>query len=241
MNHMKKFMLSLLAFAFIGLVNSFAQKSLEEARIKYEVTNVKSDDPQMESMLNMMKGSVLEVTFNADKQWTKVDMMGGMVVMNTLNDVKLKKTTLLMDMMGRKIKVEGTDEEFKKMDGNVDPDDIEYEISYEKSNTKEIAGYPCYKAILSSKHDGVEMNLIAYVTDKLKAPKSVVRNVDAKQLDGLPLEYTVETMGFAMTYTATSVERKIDPSIFTVPDGYESMSFDEFINTMGAMGGGMGY
>jgi len=111
---MKKFMLSLLAFAFIGLVNSFAQKSLEEARIKYEVTNVKSDDPQMESMLNMMKGSVLEVTFNADKQWTKVDMMGGMVVMNTLNDVKLKKTTLLMDMMGRKIKVEGTDEEFKK-------------------------------------------------------------------------------------------------------------------------------
>lgn len=231
-------------FIFPSLVS--AQKTIQEAYIKYEITDVKSDDPQMEAALNMMKGSTMEIYFNSGKQRAVVDMMGGMVKMNTINNVENKETVMLMDMMGRKIKVKGTEEEFKQMnDQNTpDPEEIKKQITYNKSKTKTIAGYPCYEAVFKMPQDentGMDMTLTAYVTDKIVSPKSVIRNMETVELQGLPLEYTIGASGFSMTYTAVQVDEKVDEKSFEIPDGYEEMTIDQFMETMGAMGGGMGF
>lgn len=218
-----------------------AQQPVTEAYIRYEITDVKSDDPQMEAALNMMKGSTMEIYFTDSKQRMVMDMMGGMMKMTTINLVDKEETVMLMDMMGRKIKVKGADDEFEKMNQEAAMDSINYDVKYDKSKQKTIAGYPCYSATITIMQQGVEMTVETYVTEKLSAPKSVIRNVKDLDMKGLPLEYTVGAQGFSMTYTATKVDTKIDGKAFDIPEGYEEMSVEQFMQTMGSMGGGMGF
>jgi hypothetical protein len=240
---MKKLMT--ISFSVLLLLPMFvsAQKVMTEGYVRYEVTEVKSDDPQMESALNMMKGSTLEIYFTEKKQKSVMDMMGGMMKMNTINLVKEKQTVMLMDMMGKKIKVVGSEDEFKDMNKEAasKANDVKPEITVDKSKKKTIAGYPCYAAVIKLTQEGMDMSIDAYLTESLVAPKSVIQNVEEFDIPGLPLEYTINTMGFQMTYSATKVETKVASNEFDIPDGYEEMSIDDFMKNMGAMGGGMGF
>lgn len=232
-----------ISFSVLLLLPMFvsAQKAMTEGYIRYEVTEVKSDDPQMESALNMMKGSTLEIYFTENKQKSVMDMMGGMMKMNTINLVNEKQIVMLMDMMGKKIKVVGSEEEFNKMNDQASSDEVKPEITIDKSKKKTIAGYPCYAAVIKLTQEGMDMSVDAYITESLTAPKSVIRNMEHIDIPGLPLEYTINAMGFKMTYSATKVEQKVDSGVFDIPTGYEEMTIDEFMKNMGAMGGGMGF
>jgi hypothetical protein len=240
---MKRILFLIIVLAAIASpVYMQAQKALKEAYIKYEVTAVKSDDPQMEAALNMMKGSTLEIFFTENKQKMATDMMGGMMKMSTINLVDKAESIMLMDMMGRKMKIKGSDDEFAKMNGQENAmDSINYDVVYDKSKQKTIAGYPCYSAMITVVQEGVELKVETYITEKLMSPKSVIRNMEKVDVKGVPLEYTLAAQGFSMTYTATKVEEKVDPAAFAIPEGYEEMSIEDFMKTMGSMGGGMGF
>ena len=69
---------------FLGFgTQMIAQNAIREAYVQYEVTEVKSSDPQTDAMLQMMKGSTIDIYFNESKQRMDMDMMGGMMKMST--------------------------------------------------------------------------------------------------------------------------------------------------------------
>jgi GLPGLI family protein len=106
------------------------------------------------------------------------------------------------------------------------------DIEYIDGDVKKIAGYKCKKARVKLEGDtGLEV----YYTDELPAGASR----EFKGLKGFPLEYSVVSGPMTMKLTASSVSQEtIDKKLFTVPDGYEKQTFEEFQKSMGGMMGG---
>jgi len=203
-----------------------------------ELSEVSADDPAVEQQMQMMKGMELNVHFNDSGSLTTMDMMGGMIKSTSLysNDGSGK---LLMDMMGNKMYIPITKAEAEKaaeagseMWDNVD-------ITYDKSDTKEIQGVECYKMVLKPKEaseGGMEMS--AYITDAIKASANIMQ-IDTKKFDGFPMELSIGAAGGTMTFTTTKLDKSVDDSLFNLDTkGYTEMTFDEFMEMMGSMGGG---
>ena len=207
---MKKTILFL--FSVLAVTVTFAQSVISEAYVQYEITNITSEDPQMEAMLQMMKGSTLDIFFNETQQRTDVDMMGGMMKMTTLTGLENESgNALFMDMMGRKIRVSMNEEELEAYQSK--GAEMKPVVKKGDGSSKEIAGYNCSQIVCSFEGDqGLE--LIAYVTDVIKSPKSVVQNTGEIDLGGFPLEYTVVMPEMSLTYTAQKLETELASGIF---------------------------
>ena len=124
----------------------------------YELTDITSDAPEAQ----MMKGSRMNLYFNKKKQKLEMNMMGGLMEIVTIMDFGTEESTMLTNIMGNKAMVKMSKEEVQKQkEKNTKP---EYEITYDKSDKKQIAGYNCYKAVLKDKEGGV---VKTYVTDEI--------------------------------------------------------------------------
>lgn len=237
---MKKltFLTLLLAFLTIPFVN--AQTVITEGSIKFELSDVKTDNEQMKMGLDMMKGMTMEMIFNKTYSLTKMNMMSGMMVTQTLVNLDSKDMTMLFDMMGQKIKVVGNTDKIKEDAGKAAAPKID--VTEFKSENKEIMGYSCYKVEMKVGGEN-EMQMFAYITPEIKASSKHMQGFEDVNLKGFPLEFTMEMAGMmTMTYTAIEVNKSVDDASFKLKDeGYELKTMEEFQQSMGAMGGGMGF
>ncbi len=236
---MKKLFLALTLLSFMTTA-SFAQKKIkEEVKIQYKVTDVDADNMQA----SMMKGSTMEMFVSEKKTCTVMSIMGGMVSIKSYTDKESKEITTLMDMMAKKMKINLTAEDIEEAkkkqksdveEGQEQASSIEY--TYDKKNTKEIAGYKCYQA-KGKDANGNEMTL--YITDKIDVNMGDMANqagIDYASLEGFPMEYTIKNPMFSMTYTAQEVKADFDKDVFIINDeGYEEVD-PEDLSKMGGLG-----
>lgn len=230
MKHMKLF--ALLSFLLVT-TSLVAQKTFSEGTVSFELTEIASDNPQAAGQLEMMKGSTMKIYIKDGRQMTSMNMMNGMMQQNMILNSEKDSMLMLMDMMGKKIKVNMPIE-------NPNPDNVETSIEYFEDETKNIAGYETYKAILTTKTDGKEMSMVAYITEDYKFDGNMIQNMEGSQeLRGMPLEYTIEQPEISMTFTAQELLFSVDASVFDIDTtGYEEMSPEDLQN-MGD--GGMGF
>ncbi len=205
-------------------VPMFAQKALTEGSIKLELTEVKADDPQMESMLAGMRGSTNETYFSKDKQKNVTSMLGGLVSIVIFSDEKESRT--YSDMMGQKVMVRTKNETVKK------DDKMDIDFVYTKE-TKTIQGYKCEKVLVKPKNpqsgaDTPEMELVLYVTKDIKVRNTVNQQFDMSKLEGTPLEMSISTSGMTMVYTCKSVDSKLPKDVFNEPKGFKEVTQEEF-------------
>lgn len=144
----------------------------------------------------------------------------------TIMDNKEESGVLLMDMMGRKNAIVLDKESRKEFESEKDEPEIKY-----LNETKMIAGYECKKAEMKFEaENGESGKMIIYYTDKI-APKDMNQ---VKGLKGFPLQYSTNAGQFIMTLTAESVNKgKVSDEEFTIPEGYEHITFEEFRKTFG--------
>lgn len=231
----------LLCLLTVGTFAVQAQVELSEGYIKMEITEASSDDPQTAQALEMMKGTETEVYFKGGKSLTALNMMGGMVQMkNILNESG--DLVMYMDMMGNKMEVTGTKLEMDKFKAENPNPMSDLDITYDESDTKEIAGYKCYKMMATSS-ENEDLKITAYITDQIKINAAVIQGVDLSEFKGFPLEYSMD-MGGQMKLVVSTVDLKesIDTKVFDI-DGssYKKMNWEEFMSQMGGMGGGFGF
>lgn len=230
---MQNFKWIILVFFGFSLQAVSAQETLTKGTIKYELTEANSDNPQVQSQLAMMEGSTMTIFVMEDAQLTKMNMMNGMMQQRILMDKDESGVEMYIDMMGQKIKtVMPVTEESESEETNIT------NIEYFPDDRKEIAGYDAYKAVITNKVGEQEVQMTAYITDKLKLDADIIKNVKGTdKLKGLPLEYTINVPELSMTYTAKEVSKDVDPAEFDFDKtGYKEMSPEE----MQQMGGGMG-
>lgn len=237
-----KIKLTVLTFLFAFTSFLTAQDSLDSGMIKMEITNVASEDESIAAGMEMLKGTETSYYFNKEKSLVKANMMGGMMEMNTLVNNEDEFVTFTMNMMGQKMLVESTKEERDAQQAKAGemPDMSDFEITYDEEDTKEILGYNCFKANVVNEEN--DFNFIMYVTEDIKASNKMIQGLQELDIRGFPLEYMMDMAQMQMTYTATEVSEKVSDDVFAIDtEGYKKMTFEEFMETMGSMGGGMGF
>ena len=234
--------LGLLLFAVFGfsMFSLQAQDKLNEGYIKYEITDILSEDEQMQAMLGMMKGTTNEVYFNKKQALTKMNMMGGMMKMTFLSNLEDKSGTMLFDAMGQKYMVPMSAEDAKVQEEKMAENTGNIEFEYLKDDVKTIAGYECYRvAMKSTDIEGFEMS--AYVTEDIISDANIMQGIESTKLKGFPLEYIVNNGQFSMVFSAIEILKELDITVFNIDTkGFKEMTMEEFQDAMGQMGG-MGF
>ena len=217
-----------------------AQKTLSEGYVKMEITEVKSDDPQMAMGLEMMKGSVTEIHFMDGKYMTSMTMMGGMVKMNNLVETETKKMDMLMDAMGNKTWVETNLDEAKNSKAAGAQDMEDFKVEYDPTQKKKILDYNAYKATITIPSQP-GMKVEGWITEDIKTDANIIQGMQDLKLKGFPLEFSITNPQMTLTFAATDIKESVDQSVFTLnTEGYKKMTMKEFTESMGGMGG-MGF
>lgn len=213
---MKK--LALLLLLTVCFTFSYSQSF--EGSVVFKIT-YENLPPEMKGHEGMMP---TEFSFQIKNEKSRMEMSTMMGPAITITDNKAKTSTVLMNMMGQKMKMTVDFDEAKEM---ADEANKQMDIQY-VDGTKVIAGYTCKKAIMKISADdesGVENEgeITFYYTQEI-APIEGMKGFEGVGLKGMPLEYTINQQGITMMVTATSVEKKsIDESVFLIPDGYTEM------------------
>jgi hypothetical protein len=169
-----------------------------------------------------------------DKSKTEMSgMMGSNVVFYDGN-----KMTSLMDQMGNKIGFTASKEELEAAEKEAKAEKPKIEYTTEK---KQIAGYECTKAIVTSVgKDKKEMKTTVWYTEKIKSNQSHARKasgrIDLGDLKGQPLamEMNMNQNGMDMKVTMTTTEvstTALDDATFAInTDGYKMMTYKEMMD-----------
>ena len=174
----------------------------------------------MEPQRSMLPSEMKTYCKKSSSRVEQKTAMGDQIVISNINT---GESTLLMNMMGQKMAIEI---------GNQDKDENEStpNIVY-LEDSKTIAGYLCKKAtytvFIEEQQDSMTMDL--YYTSEIPS----IYNAQFNQLNGLPLEYTINTQGMSMTFEAINVElNKQSKSLFEIPKEYEIISLEAFKKMM---------
>jgi hypothetical protein len=100
--------------------------------------------------------------------------------------------------------------------------------TYVTSETRDILGYTCKKAIIVIM--GEDKELTAYYTPEIGSATLHFDNNLYKGINGMMLEYEepYEQGGYSMHYKAISIEKKDIPDTqFTIPEGFKIMTPEE--------------
>lgn len=215
---MKK--LILIASVILLTVSGWSQ--VTEGHISYKI-DLTSDNPDMQSALSMMQGSLLDVYFMGPS--TRAEMkMGSMMNVTSISNEKTGDVLMLMSGMVGFNAIKTTLTELKSQ--SQEEPKVEISLLDEK---KEILGYVCKKAIITDE-EGNESTF--WYTEDILASKEGQNYLNDK-VPGFPLEYDINNSGFKMTMIASSVVKSLKKNErnelfnFSIPEGYKEMTLDD--------------
>ncbi len=215
---MKKIKQISICLLLLASISSIGQ-TMTSGVVTYKMT---SDNEQMA----MMGDIIMTNYFDKDNVAVEVDMMGGMVLTKVYKKINEPNSTkMTMDAMGNKYEITEIDENASKGVDMADLDNI-VTVTLDKKDTKEIAGYKCYKASVTYKDDKTGE---FYVTDNIQMMNSTKEN----KLKGFPLEMTIVTPEATLNLIATEVSKDLPKEAFIVPEGFEKVTMEEFQEKMG--------
>lgn len=231
----------LLAAAFLLSFSINAQKELSEVYIKMEISDIESSDPESAAMMDMLKGTETEIFHKDGKTLTALNMMGGMVMVKNVVDAK-GNFNMFMDAMGNKMLVQSTKAETDRLKAENPNPMADLDFKADKTDTKTIAGYECYKIVATPKDAGMAgASFHAYVSEEIKV-KANVQGIDISEFPGFPLEFIMDMPQVKIIMTTVDLKDSVDESNFAVDEkGYKKMTMEEFQSAMGGMGQGFGF
>jgi GLPGLI family protein len=179
-----------------------------------------------DEMKNMMP-KTMTMTIMGNKARSEMVMSMGKTI--SITDGDTKETITLMDMMGQKIAIKSNYDEIK---ADLEKSSkVKVEIT---SETKDILGYVCKKAIVTNLEDDSE--IYVYYTEELGSSALNFDNPQFKDINGVMMEFEIPNEQFTMKFSAVSVEKKsVSESEFTIPEGYQIKTKEEM---QGMFGGG---
>lgn len=206
----------LFAILFLTQISLFAQGNFE-GKIVYQISY--KDLPAEMKNYEAMLPKEMTIQLKGNKSRVEQNQMMGRNVV--VSDMDRKNGFMEMEMGGQKLRMNISTEEFDQQESKIE--NIEY-----VNETRNIAGYPCKKAII--KDDGGNLVMTLFYTEKIKnrAQKQFIG------LKGFPLEYSMTQNGINMLMTASVVsEESISDGIFEKSEGFQDISQADLQKMMG--------
>lgn len=216
----------LLCALFFGIAFANAGKPFEGV-ITYKISY--PDTKFTESQMAMFP-KLMTVSVKGDKSRTEIQMSGVSTV--EIRNYTEKTSVALFDLMGQKYAIKASTAEIEKKIQEEGKPTVEI-----TSETKVIAGYTCKKAIIKVTNDGVAATFEAFFTNELGGKNVNFDNALYKDIDGVLLEFVINTKEMNMKLTASSVEKKsLAANLFVIPSDYTQITKDELQNLFGGAG-----
>ena len=223
---MKKTILkSTFTFALIFLFSAilFAGKPFDGV-ITYKISY--PDSKFSEAQLNMFP-KVMTVTIKGSKARTEMNIAGGTEI--EIVDYATKSKVTLINMMGQKYAIKQTQEEITKENAAEPKGTVNI-----TNETKNIAGYTCKKATVTTNEDGVKTEFEVWFTDELGGKDANFDNPVYKDIPGVMLEFVIKTPQANMKLSATSIEKKsVSGKDFEIPPDYTLTTQEELKSKFG--------
>ena len=187
--------------------------------IKYNMSYAESSMTKEE--LEMMPAET-EMWFKGDL--VKLRMPMGMGMQSDVLILK-DKVVLLMDLMGNKLAMESTKAEVEKENS----DTKKAVVKLIAGETKNIAGFDCKKAMLSTPG---EKDMMVWYSDKIKSNGSWYFQMS--EIKGFPLEFSMKTGEMSVRMTAKEVRMEnVGDTEFAVSSDYKLMTQADMMKMMG--------
>jgi hypothetical protein len=222
------------ALSFIAtLTCTLSAQVIDDIKIVYEITDISAEDPNMAMQLEMLKGSRTIVSLKKNKTAMNMDMMGGMIKMNSVTDPDADNMDMTIDAMGQKYWISA-----KPSDDKKDPKKAAVlesaKVIYDKTKTKKIAGYDCYAMTIMA---GEEAVVTGYITPSIKGSAGMIQGFQGISLEGCPLEVVTGNANMKITMLAKEVSKTVPDDVFSVKtDGFKKITMEEFQKSMGGFG-----
>jgi GLPGLI family protein len=217
---MKKIMLkSSLTFILLFMVSAalVAGKPFDGV-VTYKISY--PDSKFTEAQLNMFP-KVMTVSIKGSKARTEMAVGGGTTV--EIVDYATKSKVALINMMGQKYAIKQTTAEIEKENAGQAVGTVNI-----TSETKNIAGYNCKKAIVTTDEDGVKTTYEVWFTEELGGKEANFDNPVYKNIPGVMLEFLMKTPQVNMKLSATSIEKKsVSAKDFEIPADYTLTTQEE--------------
>lgn len=207
----------ILSIVFLIFTISTISAQKFEGKVTYDIGYELPE--AMEAQRAMLPTEMIVYIGKKNTRMEQKTMMGDQIV---ITDMENKNSVLLMNMMGQKIAISMNADEGEE----IPKPSIEY-----VDGEKEISGYACKKAIIKTTgEDGEEEEMEVFFTEEIPASA----NDKLPGLKGYPLEYSMNAQGMLMTLSAKDVSKeKVSKKLFETPEGYQSMTMEEFMQSMG--------
>jgi hypothetical protein len=199
--------------SIVLLLAGFRAFAQFEGSITYHV-DYESKDATTAGYLSMLPNESVLTIKDARSRFEQSIAGGGSQVFVT--DAAAATSTLVMNFMGQAFQVTLPVDSLKMLRKN------EALRIAETSETKEILGMVCDKALAISGND----TTIVYFNKALH-PHPMVPQL--AEIEGIPMEYTLVQNNIRMHFTAKKiVKTKVDPSIFEVSEDIKEITFSQF-------------
>jgi GLPGLI family protein len=217
---MKKIMMkSSLTFILVFMVSAalVAGKPFDGV-ITYKISY--PDSKFTEAQLNMFP-KVMTVSIKGSKARTEMAVGGGTTV--EIVDYVSKSKVALINMMGQKYAIKQTTAEIEKENAGQPGGTVNI-----TNESKNIAGYNCKKAIVTTNEDGVKNTYEVWFTEELGGKEANFDNPVYKDIPGVMLEFLLKTPQVNMKLSATSIEKKaVSAKDFEIPADFTLTTQEE--------------
>ncbi len=219
---MKRILMLAVFITAILSTSTQAQKKSKnaEGKIVYEITL----DGEVEGMMAAMLPSEIVMKFKGSK--CRTEMATAMAENITLSDQKDPSSGLiLLDVMGSKYAMKVDPAKVEEQKKSLP----EFEV-IASTETKEIAGYKCKKAIMKNKSNNEETYI--YYSEELPYLENSLTS-QYKNISGMPLEFNTKLNGITMTIRAKSIEKiKIADAEFVASSEYKLVTEEQLMKEL---------
>ena len=198
------------------LSNSFAQKTVTEATLSYNISIESVNDKP--SLSKSLDGAKLSLYIKGTE--SRADMVNSLGTESNLFDSKAGKGIILKEYSGQKLMITLTKENWAQKNQYF------HNMKFSIDNTEQvIAGFKCKKATATL--EGGEIFVVYYTADIATANKEY--NNAFKNLPGIPVQYEQESGKLKFKYTLTGIGYdNIPASKFDIPkSGFRVMTYEE--------------
>lgn len=225
---MKKINLIILTIVLLIGIISNAQTQIKKGSLTYGMTM-----PYASNESDAMETNFVTIHFDENNQATEISLMGGMTLIKTIvptaNKIDTKMTVEIV-FTGSKYEITDVGEEGSKNDISRNIDEIK-EIIYDKKDTKEIAGFKCYKATVTLNNG---FKTVFYITETILPQVAITVNSKTK-LKGMPLEMTIQSDEGPLELKATKFSKEVNANAFKIGEGFTKTTLEEFEKIMDGM------
>ena len=192
------------------------QKKLSELTLIYDAkVTTGNAEPKMADAFD---GATTTIFLKGNM--SRSEMSSALFSSTTIHDAQTGIAVVLREVSGQKLLIRMTAANWKEKNARYQG------ISFTNtSETKEIAGYKCTKAV-AKMSDGSSFTVF-YTPDII--PENKEYDYHFRNLNGLPLEYELTQRNLTIRYTVSKINMNPVPaSKFDIPtSGYREMTYDE--------------